>query len=133
LFWGYQHECYPPLSSIASHSGGAVDLAIFSLHLAGISSMLGAMNFNFLYKNFILGGIFQDKHYSTSNKNSSEGNSDPKKDKNDLWKRLLGKGQLNDNKDLPHKLARDHINYGKVATAETINNILSYCKKSHSD
>lgn len=36
---------YPPLSSIASHSGGAVDLAIFSLHLAGISSMLGAINF----------------------------------------------------------------------------------------
>lgn len=38
-------QCYPPLSSIQSHSGGAVDLAIFSLHLAGISSMLGAMNF----------------------------------------------------------------------------------------
>src|SRR6201996_2404303 len=37
--------CYPPLSGIASHSGGSVDLAIFSLHLAGISSMLGAMNF----------------------------------------------------------------------------------------
>src|ERR1700691_1046546 len=36
---------YPPLSGIASHSGGSVDLAIFSLHLAGISSMLGAMNF----------------------------------------------------------------------------------------
>ena len=35
---------YPPLSGIASHSGGSVDLAIFSLHLAGISSMLGAMN-----------------------------------------------------------------------------------------
>ena len=36
---------YPPLSSIASHSGGAVDLAIFSLHLSGISSILGAINF----------------------------------------------------------------------------------------
>jgi cytochrome c oxidase subunit 1 len=36
---------YPPLSSIASHSGGAVDLAIFSLHLSGISSILGAVNF----------------------------------------------------------------------------------------
>ena len=36
---------YPPLSSIASHSGGSVDLAIFSLHLAGISSILGAINF----------------------------------------------------------------------------------------
>ena len=36
---------YPPLSSIASHSGGAVDLGIFSLHLSGISSILGAINF----------------------------------------------------------------------------------------
>jgi hypothetical protein len=37
--------CYPPLSSIQSHSGGSVDLAIFSLHLAGVSSLLGAINF----------------------------------------------------------------------------------------
>ncbi len=37
--------CYPPLSAITSHSGGAVDLAIFSLHLSGISSILGAINF----------------------------------------------------------------------------------------
>jgi cytochrome c oxidase subunit 1 len=36
---------YPPLSSIASHSGGSVDLAIFSLHLSGISSLLGSINF----------------------------------------------------------------------------------------
>lgn len=34
-------KCYPPLSSIQSHSGGSVDLAIFSLHLAGVSSLLG--------------------------------------------------------------------------------------------
>jgi len=40
-----KHLSYPPLSGIASHSGGSVDLAIFSLHLAGISSILGAMNF----------------------------------------------------------------------------------------
>lgn len=39
--WDYQHQCYPPLSSIQSHSGGAVDLMIFSLHLAGVSSLLG--------------------------------------------------------------------------------------------
>ena len=38
-------QCYPPLASIQSHSGGSVDLAIFSLHLAGISSLLGAINF----------------------------------------------------------------------------------------
>lgn len=43
--WDYQHNCYPPLSSIQSHSGGAVDLMIFSLHLAGVSSLLGAINF----------------------------------------------------------------------------------------
>lgn len=33
-YQGYQIKCYPPLSSIQSHSGGSVDLAIFSLHLA---------------------------------------------------------------------------------------------------
>lgn len=38
-------KCYPPLSLLGSHTGGAVDCVIFSLHLAGISSMLGAMNF----------------------------------------------------------------------------------------
>jgi cytochrome c oxidase subunit 1 len=36
---------YPPLSSLASHSGPSVDLAIFALHLSGVSSLLGAMNF----------------------------------------------------------------------------------------
>lgn len=43
--WGCQHNCYPPLSGIQSHSGPSVDLAIFGLHLSGISSLLGAMNF----------------------------------------------------------------------------------------
>ena len=37
--------CYPPLSGIVAHSGGAVDLAIFSLHLSGAASILGAINF----------------------------------------------------------------------------------------
>ena len=41
----YMIHWYPPLASIASHSGGSVDLAIFSLHLAGVSSILGAINF----------------------------------------------------------------------------------------
>jgi cytochrome c oxidase subunit 1 len=45
LKWGYQHNCYPPLAGIQSHSGPSVDLAIFALHLAGISSLLGAINF----------------------------------------------------------------------------------------
>nr|YP_010395052.1 cytochrome c oxidase subunit 1 [Phytopythium vexans]DAZ89489.1 TPA_asm: cytochrome c oxidase subunit 1 [Phytopythium vexans] len=36
---------YPPLSSVAAHSGPSIDLAIFSLHLSGISSLLGAINF----------------------------------------------------------------------------------------
>lgn len=43
--WSYQHNCYPPLSGLQSHSGPSVDLAIFALHLSGISSLLGAMNF----------------------------------------------------------------------------------------
>lgn len=40
-----EYLCYPPLSSIQSHSGGSVDLAIFSLHLSGVSSTAGAINF----------------------------------------------------------------------------------------
>lgn len=36
---------YPPLSSVAAHSGGSVDLAIFSLHVSGLASILGAINF----------------------------------------------------------------------------------------
>lgn len=43
--WGYQHNCYPPLSGVQSHSGPSVDLAIFALHLSGVSSLLGAINF----------------------------------------------------------------------------------------
>nr|YP_008816069.1 cytochrome c oxidase subunit 1 [Entransia fimbriata]AGZ90286.1 cytochrome c oxidase subunit 1 [Entransia fimbriata] len=42
---GLGWTAYPPLSSIASHSGGAVDLAIFSLHLSGAASILGSINF----------------------------------------------------------------------------------------
>ena len=38
-------QCYPPLSSVQSHSGPSVDLAIFTLHLTGVSSLLGAINF----------------------------------------------------------------------------------------
>ena len=45
LKWGYQHNCYPPLSGTQSHSGPSVDLTIFALHLSGISSLLGAINF----------------------------------------------------------------------------------------
>ena len=36
---------YPPLSSIASRSGGAVHLTIFTFHLSGITSILGAIHF----------------------------------------------------------------------------------------
>lgn len=43
--WGYQQKCYPPLSSVLSHSGPSVDLAILSLHVSGISSILGSINF----------------------------------------------------------------------------------------
>lgn len=43
--WDYQHICYPPLSSVLSHSGPSVDLAILSLHVSGIASILGSINF----------------------------------------------------------------------------------------
>lgn len=43
--WDYQHNCYPPLAGVQSHSGPSVDLAIFALHLSGVSSLLGALNF----------------------------------------------------------------------------------------
>ena len=35
---------YPPLSTGASHPGGAIDMAIFGLHMAGLSSIIGAIN-----------------------------------------------------------------------------------------
>ena len=58
---GYQHICYPPLSSIQAHSGGSVDAAIFSLHLAGISSILGSMNFITTIFNMRAPGITMDR------------------------------------------------------------------------
>jgi cytochrome c oxidase subunit I len=36
---------YPPLSSLASHSGASVDFVIFSMHLAGASSIAASINF----------------------------------------------------------------------------------------
>lgn len=54
LKWGYQHNCYPPLSGIQSHSGPSVDLAIFALHLSGISSLLGAINLKKIRINFLI-------------------------------------------------------------------------------
>jgi len=57
LKWGYQHNCYPPLAGVQSHSGPSVDLAIFALHLSGISSLLGAMNFIVTIMNLRTPGI----------------------------------------------------------------------------
>ena len=57
LKWGYQHNCYPPLSGVQSHSGPSVDLAIFALHLSGISSLLGSINFIATIVNMRTGGI----------------------------------------------------------------------------
>nr|QYC94377.1 cytochrome c oxidase subunit 1 [Oedogonium sp. 260_circle1_72169] len=42
---GWTVKCYPPLSSVLSHSGPSVDLAILSLHVSGIASILGSINF----------------------------------------------------------------------------------------
>nr|QYC94355.1 cytochrome c oxidase subunit 1 [Oedogonium sp. 244] len=43
--WTVKRKCYPPLSSVLSHSGPSVDLAILSLHVSGIASILGSINF----------------------------------------------------------------------------------------
>ena len=74
LKWGYQHNCYPPLSGIQSHSGASVDLAIFGLHLSGISSLLGAMNSKHVFvlarpswKNSISFELMVNKCYFRSN------------------------------------------------------------------
>ena len=42
---GTKWTIYPPLSSIASHSGDSVDLPLFTLNLSGISSILKGINF----------------------------------------------------------------------------------------
>ena len=49
------------LSGVQSHSGPSVDLAIFALHLSGVSSLLGAINFEFFFPQFLL--IFNYENY----------------------------------------------------------------------
>jgi len=128
--------CYPPLSSVQSHSGPSVDLAIFALHLSGISSLLGAMNLNFIrlnryifvfIKNYVkwktsLKNFFTFKRKFSSNYVGNN-NKPPKKDKN-IWKTILGKAGYNKHS---HLLAHQQIISGKPVTAEVINNILAYC------
>ena len=79
--WGYQQNCYPPLSGVQSHSGPSVDLAIFGLHLSGVSSLLGAINscfvlrlFSFLRINY---ASYQNK-FNKSNSGLSKSTSDLK-------------------------------------------------------
>lgn len=112
LKWGYQYNCYPPLSGIQSHSGASVDLAIFGLHLSGISSLLGAINstdiiWTFIFvlmswKNSISGAaciapggrrlkltkhpkkcyLSSNSSSDNSNKSPGDNNKSPKKDNN---------------------------------------------------
>ena len=53
-----------PLSGVQSHSGPSVDLAIFALHLSGVSSLLGAINFEFFFSQFLL--IFNYENYKVA-------------------------------------------------------------------
>jgi hypothetical protein len=88
--WGCQHNCYPPLSGIQSHSGPSVDLAIFGLHLSGISSLLGAMNLmltvfvRYLIYPISFQLIVNKCYFSTFKQNSSPyGEKDNNNDGND--------------------------------------------------
>ena len=120
-------DCYPPLSSVQSHSGPSVDLAIFALHLSGISSLLGAMNlmrhiFVFMsWKNSI--SLFFTFKCKFSSNNGSNKNEPPKKDKG-VWKTILGRCGYNKHS---HILANEQLKSGKPVTAEVINDILAYC------
>ena len=120
-------DCYPPLSSVQSHSGPSVDLAIFALHLSGISSLLGAMNlmrhiFVFMsWKNSI--SPFLTFKCKFSSNNGSNNSKPPKKDES-IWKTILGRSGYNKHS---HKLANEHLKSGKPVTADIINDILAYC------
>ena len=52
------------LAGVQSHSGPSVDLAIFALHLSGVSSLLGAINFEFFFSQFLL--IFNNEKYKVA-------------------------------------------------------------------
>ena len=149
--WSYQHNCYPPLSGLQSHSGPSVDLAIFTLHLSGISSLLGAMNLIFILYLFILCIIYESyinkfigfasqplfNTYLKAKKSSKCNNvciqkSDtrpprkPKKDSNkkeNTWADILGK---KGDKLYAHQLANLHIKSGKSVLIRILNKILAY-------
>jgi hypothetical protein len=154
--WDYQHNWYPPLSGIQSHSGPSVDLAIFGLHLSGISSMLGAMNLglNVFLTYLRYSTSFQltvNKCYFSSNKpkymfkNNSEKDNNYGEDNNGKDNNSKKKGSP-ENSDKPkldnrwkeilgragpnkhaHVIAVEQINSGEIVTAEKINEILAYC------
>ena len=159
LKWGYQHNCYPPLSGIQSHSGASVDLAIFGLHLSGISSLLGAMNSKHVFvlarpswKNSISFELMVNKCYFSSNKPKSEFNNNSGKDNSSRrrgengtpersnkgsatkfdtkWKEILGRTGRNRHS---HVLAFEQLNSGKAVTANKINEILAYCNITITD
>lgn len=153
--WSYQHNCYPPLSGIQSHSGPSVDLAIFGLHLSGVSSLLGAMNLILIRHVFIFRSwknsislnlnicYFSSNktealvHSNTlnvealgqgpSNNNPGKPNKKPKFEKK--WKDILGRNGSNKHS---HVIALEQLNSDKPITANKINEILSASTKSQS-
>ena len=133
--------CYPPLSSIQSHSGGSVDLAIFSLHLAGVSSLLGAINstsinlsdydvfisFTYLYLKINESSRNVNSFNFSNTSNFSKNSHSKTKIDKENWKIILGrKGPT----EYVHKLANEHIISKKPVTFKIINEILSYCNIS---
>jgi hypothetical protein len=147
-------QCYPPLSSVQSHSGPSVDLAIFTLHLTGVSSLLGAINFGpgpvslfiFNYENydvalafnyccfgFTCGSLKLKANYSSKSKNDMETKSsadpDPKsKSSKDPKKKPdwdLILGKKGNNV-YAHELAKAQIKSLKPITVKVLNEILAY-------
>jgi len=137
--WSYQHNCYPPLSGIQSHSGPSVDLAIFALHLSGISSLLGAMNLTWLIfvfkslKNSTSFGLKFKKCYFSPIKpesiiNKNLPNKKPRFD--NKWNNILGRTGPNSHS---HVIAFDQLSSGKPVTASIINDVLAYCNITITD
>lgn len=126
--------CYPPLSSIVSHSGASVDLAIFSLHLAGVSSLLGAINstcnnlsdydlfMSFTYLLLKTKPINPNSIYISNFTSHSKTKTDKEN-----WRMILGRKGVN---LYSQKLAMEQIKSQKPVNFKIINEILAYCNIS---
>ena len=153
--WGYQYNCYPPLSGVQSHSGPSVDLAIFALHLSGISSLLGAINLTFIghlfllrvnyasyinkFNLYVLGSKTKSSlslKANYSSKSNGGGGPDPemepekpkpeKKDSNKKYNSWPVILGRKGNNLYAHELAKAQIKKGTPVTVGVLNEILAY-------